>query len=356
MRTILNLNFIYQLSCFFLIFTLYSCGSYQGVSYYASDGIYSGEVAVRTTPAQAKTNPKGVYYKDYFNNIADDYTSLDNPQDYVYTDTENYSSKNGNGNVRVNSQAPWGDQSSRTEVYYINNNPWGYFNFNRGFYGGFYGGFYNPFYDPFWGYSPFYNGGFMYPNWGLGFYDPFFYRGGINFGYRFYRNNFLMRHRLFNRFYGYGNNRGYARSGYSRGYNSYSNRNATSRASRAGQINNQVNSFARANINSRVSSNNYKSSNVNRYNIGRRPQNDKSNQGVTKNASSQTNQNNTYRSSSQSNSRSYSNNSSRSSTSNYNSGRSYSPPRSYSSSGRSSSYSSGSRGSSSGGRSSSRSR
>ena len=352
MRTILKLNPTCLLSYLFLISILNSCGSYQGVSYYASDGIYGGELTAKKTPAQVKTNQKSIYYKDYFSNIADDYSSLNNTQDYVFTDTENYSSNRGNKNVKVNSQAPWGDHTSRTEVYYINNNPWGYFNFNWGFYGG----FYNSFYDPFWGFSPFYNRGLIYPNWGLGFYDPFFYRGGINFGYRFNRYNFLTRHSLLNRFYRYGNNRGYAHSGYSRGFNGYSNRATNSRGSRARQINNQTNSSYRANNNSRVSSNN-NGSIVNRYNVGRSSQNDRSNQGVTRNASPQSNQSSTYRNSPQSNPKSYSNNSTRSNRSNYNSGRSYSPSRSYSSSnGRSSSYSSGSRGSSSGSKSSSRGR
>jgi hypothetical protein len=138
------------------------------VSYYASDGIYGGKPAIKTIPEKPNNNIKEVYYKEYFNNIADDYSSLDDPQNYVYTDTDNYSSNNGNGNsnVRINSQAPWGDRTSKTEVYYINNNPWGYFNFNWGFY--------NSFYDPFWGYSPFFNRGFYRPYSGLGFYDPFF--------------------------------------------------------------------------------------------------------------------------------------------------------------------------------------
>jgi hypothetical protein len=153
MRTKLNLILTPVLSTLFLLLTLISCGSYQGTSYYASDGIYGVETELRTRPVQPKANSNGVYYKDYFNNVADDYSSLDNPQDYAYTDTENYTSNNNsNANVSVNSQAPWGDRTSKTEIYYINNNPWGYF--NNGW--GFYGGNYNSFYDPFWGYSPFY--------------------------------------------------------------------------------------------------------------------------------------------------------------------------------------------------------
>ena len=77
MRTKLYLIPTQLLSSLFLISTLFSCGSYQTLSYYASDGIYGGEVAVRKT-VEPKTNDNGVYYKNYFSNVADDYSSLDN--------------------------------------------------------------------------------------------------------------------------------------------------------------------------------------------------------------------------------------------------------------------------------------
>ena len=47
MRTKLFLIHTHLLSSLFLISSLFSCGSYQMVSYYASDGIYGGEVALR---------------------------------------------------------------------------------------------------------------------------------------------------------------------------------------------------------------------------------------------------------------------------------------------------------------------
>ncbi len=152
-----------------LIVALASCSGYQSTSYYPSDGIYGGEVVSRTKTAPVENskdinNSKEVYYKDYFSNIADDYASLDNPQQYVFTDTDNYSSNRGNANVQVNSQAPWGDQTSRTEIYYINNNPWGYF--NNGW------GFNNSFFDPFWGYRPFYGGFYNRPFGDLVFIIP----------------------------------------------------------------------------------------------------------------------------------------------------------------------------------------
>jgi len=324
-----------------LIVALASCSGYQSTSYYPSDGIYGGEMVSRTKTAPVENskdnnNSKEVYYKDYFSNVADDYASLDNPQQYVFTDTDNYSINRGNANVQVNSQAPWGDQTSRTEIYYINNNPWGYF--NNGW------GFNNSFYDPFWGYRPFYGGFYNRPFWGLGFYHPYsWYR------YQYFGHPFYNRFRPYRGFYNNGYNRSYARSGYSRGSAGNYNYN-NSRSSRAVQNSSRTGS-SRANGYNKTGSNT--TTGENRYNVGRRVQSsantNRSNGTAGQSSTSRSNQKSNYRSSPQSSSRSYSDNNSQSRRSNYNSGRSYSSSRSsYSSSGRSSSsYSSGSRGSSS---------
>ena len=331
MRTKLNLKSYHFLSSLFLISTLFSCGSYQGVSYYASDGIYGGEVAIKTKPEKSQTNTKGVYYKDYFNNISDEYSSLDDPQNYVYTDTDNYSSNNGNSNVRVNSQAPWGDRTNRTEVYYINNNPWGYFNFNWGFH--------NSFYDPFWNYSPFFfNRGFYRPYWGLSFYDPYYRFGYGYYGYPYFGSPYRYGYRGY---YGNRYDRGFARSPYSRGSGRYANANN----SRGGRYDQNFSRSDSSRSNSYNGVNTDPASYTSRYNEGRRPPSQttsRANSQVTRNANTKSNQNSSYNNRSQSNS----NYSSRS-RSNYNSGRSNSSSRSYSSGGRTSSYSSGSRGSSS---------
>lgn len=342
MRTKLNLKLYHLLSSLFLISTIFSCGSYQGVSYYASDGIYGGNASVGTRTEKSNKDNKEVYYKEYFNNIADDYSSLENPQKYVDIDSDNYIDNNvrGNSDVRVNSQAPWGDRTSKTEVYYINNNPWGYFNNNWGFY--------NSFFDPFWNYNPFFNRGFYRPFWGLSFYDPF-YRFGY-FGYYGYPN-FGYPYRYGYRGY-YGNlyDRSYAQSPYSRGSGRYANAN-NSMGGRYSENFSRTRS-ARSNRYSRVNTNS--ASSTKRYNEGRRPPSKTSNSN-----SSQTSRSNNTRSNNNSryNNRTQSNsNYSSTNRSNYNSGRSFSSSRSYSSGGRSSNYSSGSRGYISGGRSSSRGR
>ena len=343
MRTLLHLKSPYFLSSLILMITLISCGTYQGTSYYASDGIYGGEAAVKKRPAPSQRNSNGVYYKDYFNNIADDYSSLDDSQGQVFTDTDNYSNQNGNNNVRVNSQAPWGDRTTRTEIYYINNNPWGYFNFNWGFY--------NSFYDPFWGYSPFFYRGFNRPYWGLSFYDPFF-----NFGFGYYGHPFFgPRYRYgYGGYYGNRYDRGYAYSAYSRGggrsYNSNNSRLGRAQQSYSNSGSSRSSSYQNGNTDA---------SNTNRYNVGRRSSNQSysngSNQVNRSNGSSNSRTSNYSNPTRSNSSRNYSNSASRS-NSNYNSGRSYNSSRSYSNGGRSSSYSSGSRGYSGGGRSSSRGR
>jgi hypothetical protein len=47
MRTIKNLNPFNKLITFSLVLTFLSCGSYQGSSYYATDGIYGSSSVER---------------------------------------------------------------------------------------------------------------------------------------------------------------------------------------------------------------------------------------------------------------------------------------------------------------------
>ncbi|MEC9134922.1 MAG: hypothetical protein VX994_01835 [Bacteroidota bacterium] len=344
MRTKLNFTSSYSLISLFLFSTLFSCGSYQAVSYYASDGIYGGEVAVSKQVEKTKTYENGIYYKNYFSNVADDYSSLDNSQNHAYTDTDNYSSVNRDGDLHVNSQAPWGDRTTKTEIYYINNNPWGYFNW----------GFYNSFYDPFWSFNRFFNRGFYRPYWGLSFYDPFFTFGYGYFGYPLYGPRYSYRGYYRNRF-----DNNYAYSPYSRGSGRYSTYD-TSRGGRSSQGYYSSNNSSNNTFRETNSDNNFSS--TSRYNVGRISQRqtygNKSGQKTTnRNTTSQTRQrtnNSNSRQTVTSRSNSYSSSSNQSS---YNSRRSYGSSRSsYSSGGRSSSYSSGSRGSRSGGRSTSRGR
>ena len=342
MRTHLIFIKTLRLLCISFLLTILSCGSYQGVSYYGLDGIYGDPITPKTEQIPSSKRGENLYYKDYFGNLADDYTSLEDSENQSFTDTDNYTGYQSNGNASVNTQAPWGDNTSKTEIYYINNNPWGYFNngwaFNRGFF--------NPFFDPFWG--GFYGPGFrnFYNPWGFNFYTPFY---GYNFPYSF---GYPFRSRYFNgRFEFSGNNMGYSYSGYSRGNDVYSKSNST----RGGRFS-QVNSNNNVNRNQTNSSGNFQgsSSNNKRYNVGRRSESTN----YTKNNPS-TSRNNTEKTSSSRGSRNnYSSrrssyeSTSRSSTnygssrySSYSSGRSYLSSPSYNSRSRNSSGSSRSSGS-----------
>lgn len=166
-------NFI--LSLFLLVFVL-GCGGFQTSSYFLSDGIYY------ESPNLVKKNnsDKTKYYSKYFQNLGDNYSSLNGNEEY-FIDSENYFSPNSND------QLLWGDNVSQTEVIFMNYGfprYWGFYNqgyynpfyFNRfGFYNRYNGlaygwGFHNPYYSPF--YSPFYNP--YYSPYYSPFYRPFY--------------------------------------------------------------------------------------------------------------------------------------------------------------------------------------
>ena len=200
----------------------FQCGSFQGVSYYDSDGIYNSNPAPRQNPTTAinRTPASSVpvsnqfqqaprqnrqssgYYQNYFQNLSDEYVSTPATNE-VFIDVDGYSS------AQVNNQ-PWGTRPKSTEIYVINNrplnpnffgsgwgwnrfdfwsfnNPWGRYN-AWGYGGNPYWGWagYNSFYDPFWGgfYGP-----FPYHN-PYRFYSPYAYRSP------FFRSN----NRFFNGF------------------------------------------------------------------------------------------------------------------------------------------------------------
>jgi hypothetical protein len=309
MRTIKNLNPFNKLTTISLLMTFLSCGSYQGTSYYAVDGIYTSPSFERSKASQETIrNIKNTNkYQKYFKNIADDYSSIDDDQNFIYTDNENNSNETNNDNVQVNSHAPWGSLTSKTEVYIINNNPWNaFYGDNFGFGGLSFGGFHNPYWNPYGLFS----GYFGNPLWGLGFYSPF-----RNFGYGYdnynpyYRfNNYGFRNYAYNRPYSnYNTNRGYSR--YSRSKTPRGGMSSQTVA-RTNQSNKSAtNSIQRSKINTRVSGTNK----VFNYNAGRSSQKRVRDSNVTSQASNSSKPN-TVRSSSTSTKKiSYSTNNGRSS-------------------------------------------
>ncbi len=342
MRTLLIFIKTLRLLCISFFLAILSCGGYQGVSYYGSDGIYGDINTLKTEQISSSKITENLYYKDYFGNLADNYSSLEDPQGETFTDIENYGRNQNNGNVSINSQAPWGDNTSKTEIYYINNNPWGFFNNGWAYNRGFFNSFYYPFWAGFYG-GGFYGGGFgnFYNPWGFNYYSPLY---GYGFPYAY---GYPLRSRYYNGSYASnGYKMGYSYSGNSRGNVVYSKSN-TSRGGRPSR----VASINESNRNQTNSSNNLQgnTSNNKRYNVGRRSESispSKNNPSTSrsnnqKNYSSRGSSNNysSRRSSYESTSRSPTNYGS-SRYSSYSSGRSYSSSPSYNSGSRSSSGSS----------------
>ena len=118
-------NFI--LSLVLLTFAL-GCGGFQTSSYFLTDGIYY------ESPNLVKKNnsDKTKYYSKYFQNLGDNYSSLNGNEEY-FIDSENYFSPNSND------QLLWGDNVSQTEVIFMNYGfprYWGFY--NQGYYNLFY--------------------------------------------------------------------------------------------------------------------------------------------------------------------------------------------------------------------------
>lgn len=195
-----------------------SCGSFQGASYFESDGIYTSRNEVRqvsnsSTPQSSKSD----YYSNYFKNAAEG--SLDIAEnDLYFTDNQAYTSEYSSDNSSVgvqNTQIPWGGKTTQTEIIIMDTRPnlWGLSNF----------AFMN---------SPFWNSYYTNPyRFGYGLYTPFFnpYRNRF-FGFNSYWNYFDPFYSpygfagIYGDFYGYGWNLGYAGYGPYR-WNRFYNRN-----------------------------------------------------------------------------------------------------------------------------------
>jgi len=253
-----KIKFFFSASTLFVFgLLLVNCAGFQNASYYPSDGIYGDQVVV----VKKTENTNGKYYKQYFQNLDDEYSSL--PNDAVYfTDPDAYATPIDQTSAQAQ-QIPWGGQTTSTDVYIFNNRPafgfgfnnfgWGFNAFNYGIDPFFYGynpyngfGFRNRFYSPWWnGYQPFFNP-FYSP-----FYSPFYYGyAGLHYRPPFYGNYYN------NRFYRNTKRKGYntpyaGLSNSRRGEKTYRNsRNSENRNQRAQNTRQKSNEFAtRAAIN-----------------------------------------------------------------------------------------------------------
>ena len=84
-------NINYLLLIIFSLLCL-SCGSFSSSGYVSSDGIYG-------TKNSVKSNNNSSYYKNYFEQKADEYGLNTDSNDSVITDTSTYTSKANNTNL-----------------------------------------------------------------------------------------------------------------------------------------------------------------------------------------------------------------------------------------------------------------
>ena len=175
--------------CFIFSLSILSCGSFSSTGYVSNDGIYG-----KKQSANKNTNG-GLYYKNYFDQKAEEYGLTETNNDSIVTDVNNYSSSTNSSKLSYsNSYGSWGDSPSSINFIY-RDNP---------YYGSYWSGFYSPYSLNSW-----YN--YNYP-----FYNSFY-----SWGYPYER---YVRYSYWDymfRPWGYGNYWGYG--GYWGGYNGYNN-------------------------------------------------------------------------------------------------------------------------------------
>lgn len=145
-----------------LALVLTSCGTtYQNKSYYDNDGVYVSETPKKVADADRKDNEK---YRDYF-------SSLNQENQEVFTDVENYTSNDSIANAAENqnrSYSSWGSNSTESIVVNVYDNNWGWNSWNNFWYGPGWGWnnlAWNSWYGPGWGWG--WNSWYG-PNWGWG--------------------------------------------------------------------------------------------------------------------------------------------------------------------------------------------
>jgi len=229
-----NINFL-----LFIIFSLLclGCGSFSSSGYVSSDGIYG-------TKNSVKSNNNRSYYKNYFEQKADEYGLNTNSNDSIITDTSSYTSKANNTNLSYNnSYGSWGDNPSSINIIYQNNS----------YYDSFWGNYYQPYYMGSWYnnyyYNPFYSWGYPYEMYrGYGYWD-YMYRPWGYGGYWGYNNYWR---------YGSFNNNFYQR---------LNSNNIAYMNGRRGSNSNSSSSISLAKSSSNISSNSSRS--ITNYNVGR---------------------------------------------------------------------------------------
>ena len=184
---------INKISFILLSFTMLSCGSFNSTGYSSSDGIY-GEIKQN----KITENQSGIYYKNYFDQKAEEYGLNEELNDSVITDVNSYSSPVNSSNLTYkDSYGSWGDNPSSVKIIYRDNyidSYWGnHYGYNH--MSSWNNHLYSPYYRPYnyWGYYSYqpYSGfgiSYFFSPWGYGGYYGGGYYGGGYYGYNQYND------------------------------------------------------------------------------------------------------------------------------------------------------------------------
>lgn len=179
-----------------------SCGSYQNVSYYENDGIYSTSTTKKESVSRTNnevTPEKSDEYAQKFRAMQNDYTYFTDVDTYQSTSPQDTVVTVYNTDYNDQNYAGWGNNASTVTINYYNNgygwnnwySPyWGYSNAGWGWnswYGNNWGWGWNSWYGPNWGYgwNAWYGNGYYGPGWG-GYYNNnwgWYGSGGRNVAY-----------------------------------------------------------------------------------------------------------------------------------------------------------------------------
>ena len=147
-----------QIKLLFFVISLsfVSCGPLSSYNLSSNDGIYSSDNKIVNN--QTPNNQNGLYYKNYFDQKAQDIGIPGTTIDSIITDIDSYS----NTQVKYqNSFGSWGDNPDAVNIVYNNYYPRNGFywsNFYRPYYmNSWYDPFYSPYYSPYysWNYYPY---------------------------------------------------------------------------------------------------------------------------------------------------------------------------------------------------------
>ncbi len=119
-----------HLGLFSFILILVSCGAQKDVGY--DDGIYNENITPRTTQQPEEGNLNTEYYKNYFEDTAQEVEAITGEPE-VFTDVEGYSSNYTNDSIPpqdFTGNGGWGDATTEVNINYYdngwNNWAWGY--------------------------------------------------------------------------------------------------------------------------------------------------------------------------------------------------------------------------------------